>query len=234
MVIAKANQQNSDDLKPIIKVELDDSLTENLIVMEEKTTTFQSSIENYVQSAKNDDNQKQESRRIRKDVPEEGKMEQLKFQNEYNNSIAIVGLPGQSCLKSKLMELVFCLCNYINVPIRNEDIRSINRSSDYKQIFVEFYNSELKEEILRSKKLRNLTTNLFLQTHKCIKVTVIPRLTKYFERICLNAIEHCKKKRIYSYRIGPEGLAIRRSQLDTFETFVRSCKELDDVVYSRV
>lgn len=171
------------------------------------------------------------------DILDSAKREQLAAQKKLLSTLFVTGLPIDQNDHVILSKMFMDLCHHIHVCIDSKEIASIGIETvrpNENNLVVQLNDPQQKENIVRiAQRYKGLKASEFIpylpMNLKTKIIHVYPKLTKFYERLRDDAIVYLHNRKLYSFRVCSQGLAVRCSK-DTQETYIKSRKELENLV----
>lgn len=171
------------------------------------------------------------------DISDSAKIEQCAAQKKLLSTLFVTGLPIVRDDPVILHKMFLDLCRHIHVSIDSKEIVSIGienvRPNEY-NLVVQLSDAQQKENIVRiAQRYKGLNASEFIPsrpvTSKTRTIHIFPKLTKFYERLRDDAIVYLRDRKLYSFRVCSQGLAVRCSK-NAQETYIKSRKELENLV----
>lgn len=173
------------------------------------------------------------------DILESAKQEHLAAQKKLLSTLLVTGLPIDQDDPFVLTKIFIDLCRHIHINIDSKEIASTGietvRPNEH-NLLVQLTDPQQKENIIRiAQRYKGLKANEFISflpmALKTKNIHVYPKLTKFYERLRDDAIAYLRDRKLYSFRVCSQGLAVRCSK-NTQEVYIKSRKELENLVSS--
>lgn len=166
-------------------------------------------------------------RRLSTDISALKKAEEVQLQNQCLNTLTVCGLPIRRGDRKSLLGLFKILSDHIFEPFDPIEIENIE--SDGQNMMVTFHDKSKRDRIIRSLRTKNLKSDKVLKLlpgEISTSVKAYEKATNFYKKLCGIAYAYVSKKRIYSYGITSQGLAIKLAP-DSEIVYVRSKNELE-------
>lgn len=171
------------------------------------------------------------------DILDSSKKEQLAAQKKLLSTLFVTGLPIDRDDPVILHKMFLDICRHIHVSIESKEIVSTGienvRPNEY-NLVVQLSDAQQKENIVRiAQRYKGLKASEFMPslpvTSKTRFIHIFPKLTKFYERLRDDAIVYLHDRKLYSFRVCSQGLAVRCSK-NSQEAYIKSRKELENLV----
>lgn len=171
------------------------------------------------------------------DISNSAKLEHLAAQKKLLSTLFVTGLPIIQDDLVVLSKMFIDLCHHIHISIDAKEIVSIEMETvrhNEHNLVVQLNDPQQKENIIRiAQRHKGLKASEFMSflpmTLKPKNIHIYPKLTKFYEELKSDAIAYLHDRKLYSFRVCSQGLAVRCSKY-TPEKYIKSPKELEILI----